>query len=145
MKIYRFKIFGHDYETKILRRDGEEVRISVNGQEYNVQLEPSKKTGEAHATPKVVRPKVAPETGTKVTAEPASSVGAGVMKAPMPGLVLKVSVKTGGEVKVGQTVLIMEAMKMQNQVQATKDGKISKISVAEGDSVLEGQELLVIE
>lgn len=144
MKSYRFKIFGHDFETKVIRRDGDEVVINVNGQEYTAKLEPKKGAISAKPTPKVVRPTAAPGEGTKITAQPSAAKGAGVVRAPMPGLILKVNGKEGDIVKTGDTVIIMEAMKMQNQIQASINGKITKISCQEGDSVLEGEELLMI-
>ena len=95
-------------------------------------------------TEKVVRPASVPAGGTKVTAAPAEAKGAGAVKAPMPGILVKYSVKPGDLVKSGQTVLILEAMKMQNNIQSTVEGMVEKLSVNEGDSVIEGQELMVI-
>ncbi|MDP8239721.1 MAG: biotin/lipoyl-containing protein [Candidatus Hatepunaea meridiana] len=144
MKIHRFKIFGHNYETKVVRRDDTEIVISVNGQEYKAYLQPSKSTKMARPTPKVVRPKTAATPGTKITAKPNEPKGAGVIKTPMPGLVVKINVKLNDEVKIGQPVIIVEAMKMQNVISANVDGIVTAISVNEGDSVLEGQELVII-
>ena len=144
MNIYKFKIYGHEYETKVVRREDDEVVIAVNGQEYKAYLEPTRRQTLAKATPKLERPKVVPSSDTKKTAAPSESKGAGAIKAPLPGLVLKVMVKEGDEVKSGQTVLIMEAMKMQNSIASTTDGVVASISVTEGASVLEGQELVTI-
>ena len=93
----------------------------------------------------MVRPVAVPTSGTKVTESPDKAKGVGVVKAPMPGLVMKVDVKISDEVKNGQTVAIIEAMKMQNSIHASVAGIIKAVSVKEGESVNEGQEIVVIE
>jgi len=143
MNIYKFKIYGHEYETKVVRREEDEMVISVNGQEYKAYLEPTKRQQMARATAKIERPKVVPKEGIK-TASPDAPKGAGAIKAPLPGLIVKVVSPAGTSVKAGDTVIIMEAMKMQNTIAATMDGVIANVAVKEGDSVLEGQELLTI-
>lgn len=144
MNIYKFKIYGHEYETKVVRREDDEIVISVNGQEYKAYIEPTRRQTLAKATPKLERPKVVPSDDTKKTAAPTEAKGAGSIKAPLPGLVLKVMVKEGDTVKSGQQLLIMEAMKMQNSIASTTDGVVASIAVSEGASVLEGQELVTI-
>ncbi len=144
MKTYRFKIYGHQFETKVVRRTDEEVVFTVNGQEYKAYLEPMKKRTFARPAPKVERPVAVPKETPKITAPPDEAKGAGVVKAPLPGLILKVTVKPGDTVKVGDTVCIMEAMKMQNNIAATVAGTVREVKVKEGDSILEGQELLTI-
>ena len=144
MKTYRFKIFGHDYETKVVRRDNEEVVFTVNGIEYKAYLQQSKKVRYIKPTPKVNRPPAAPEPGTPITDTPLGVKGAGAVKAPLPGLIIKVNVKVGDQVKVGQPVVVLEAMKMESPIQATIDGAITAVSVREGETVLEGQDLVII-
>ncbi len=144
MKTHRFKVFGHEYEAKVVRREDNLMVITVNGQEYEVELQPTKRSQIVKPTAKVVRPSAAPGEATKVTAKPTEAKGAGVVKAPMPGLIVKVNVRPGDAVKSGQTVIIMEAMKMQNNIQASVDGTVSKIMVTEGDSVIESQELMIV-
>jgi len=143
MNIYKFKIYGHEYETKVVRREEDEVVISVNGQEYKAYLEPTKRQKMVRATPKVERPKVHVQEGIK-TAAPDAPKGAGTIKAPLPGMVVKVVTPVGTAVKAGDPVMIMEAMKMENSVAATIDGTVSNVAVKEGDAVLEGQELITI-
>jgi glutaconyl-CoA/methylmalonyl-CoA decarboxylase subunit gamma len=144
MNVYKFKIYGHEYETKVVRREEDEVVISVNGQEYKAYVEPTKRQTMAKATPKVRRPAVAPNEGIK-TAKPDSPKGAGVIKAPLPGLIVKIVAKEGDTVKSGDPLCIMEAMKMQNTISAAMGGVVSKVSIKEGDAVLEGQELILID
>ena len=75
----------------------------------------------------------------------ASEAGADAVKSPLPGVVNDILVKIGDTVNVGQTVLILEAMKMENNINAIKSGKVTAIKVNKGDSVLEGTELIIIE
>ncbi len=145
MKVFRFKIFGHDYESKVVRRGDDEIVFSVNGQEYKAYLQPNKRKQFVKPTPKMTRPVTIPQAGTKVTAKPTGSKGAGAVKAPMPGLIIKINVNAGDQVKIGQTVAILEAMKMENALQAPKDGVVSGIQVHEGDSVIEGQDIVLID
>ena len=76
--------------------------------------------------------------------EPAASAKSGV-KSPLPGVILDIKVNVGDEVKKGQTVIILEAMKMENSINADKDGKVTAINVSKGESVLEGTDLVIIE
>lgn len=146
MNTYKFKIYGHEYETKVIRREEEEIVISVNGQEYKAYLEPSKKRSLAKPTPRIQRPTpVQSGEDAAKTARPAESKGPGAIKAPLPGLILTMMVKVGDKVKSGDTVCIMEAMKMENTVAATTDGTVAEVKVKEGDSVMEGQELVTID
>ncbi len=144
MKTFRFKIFGHDYETKVIRREDTEIVFSVNGQEYKAYLEEKKSKVMAKATPKIERPLAVPAAGSKKTTKPADLRGAGGVVSPLPGQVVKINVKVGDSVKAGDTVVVLEAMKMQNQIQASIDGVVDSISVAEGEAVSEGQDLLCI-
>ena len=67
------------------------------------------------------------------------------VKSPLPGVILDIKIKEGDTVKKGQTVIILEAMKMENNINAHKDGKVVEIKVKQGDSVLEGTDLVIIE
>lgn len=144
MSVYRFKIFGNDFETRVLRRDQTEMVISVNGQEYKVYLEPSKERELAYPTPRLVRAPAIHGEGPKKTAAPDEPKGAGVIRSPLPGLVLKLLVEQGQSVKKGQNVCVMEAMKMENAIPSTVDGVVEQVCVRQGDSILEGQELVRI-
>lgn len=145
MKTYRFKIFGNDYETRVIRKTDDEMVITVNDVQYKAHLEARKDRSVVKPTPKIERPVIAATGGTKVTAPPDATKGAGAVNAPMPGLVTKVNVKVGDEVTVGQTLMAMEAMKMEYSITASVAGVIAAVSVKEGDTVIEGQELMTIE
>ena len=74
-----------------------------------------------------------------------SAGGAGAVKAPLPGVILDLKVNVGDTVAAGDTVVILEAMKMENNIHADKGGVVKSICVNKGDSVLEGADLLIIE
>ncbi len=125
-------------------------RISVNGKSYDVVVE---EAGGAAAP--VVAPVAAPAPApvaaapapAPVPAAPAPApvaAGAGSVTAPMPGKILKLHVKQGDSVTNGQLVLILEAMKMENESFATAAGTVTQLSCKEGDSVNTGDTLLVI-
>ncbi len=113
--------------------------ITVNGNSYDVCVE---EVAEGTATTNAV--KSAP--AKKVAEQPKSTVVAGVkVVSPMPGIIVDVKVNVGDMVKEGQPVVILEAMKMENDVVALKDGKISSVVVKKGDNVNANDVLVTIE
>ena len=88
---------------------------------------------------------IAPTAPTQVVKPTAPSTGKSGVKSPLPGVILDIKVNVGDTVKKGQTIIILEAMKMENNINADKDGKITAINVNKGDSVLEGNDLVIIE
>jgi len=99
-------------------------------------------------TPKLVRQVAVPSTDSHPsvakTASPAGPKGAGSIKSPLPGVILEVFVREGDEVKMGQKLLMLEAMKMENNIEADKAGKVVQILKGKGDSVMEGDVLIII-
>lgn len=144
MSVFRFKIFGNEYETRVLRRDKAEVVISVNGQEYKVYVEPTRERELAHPTPRLVRAPAVHGEGPARTAPPDAPKGAGVIRAPLPGMVLRVLVQPGERVRSGQPVCVTEAMKMENAIASPLNGIVEHVSVQAGDTIIEGQELVRI-
>lgn len=143
MKQYKYKINGNLYNVTVNDIEDNIVQVEVNGTPYKVELDKPIK-----ATPKpITRPAAAPKTesGAPVVTRPAASSSKSAVKSPLPGVILDIKVKEGDTVKKGQTVIILEAMKMENNINANKDGKITAIKVNKGDSVLEGTDLVVIE
>jgi biotin carboxyl carrier protein len=142
MKAFKYTINGNPYVVEILKEDGAEVILTVNGMPYTVEVEE-----EITEQPKkITRPAAAP---TKPTGEPVLSAkkphtDAGAIKAPLPGVILEVSVKVGDEVKVGDKVLLLEAMKMENTIASDHAGKVLEIRVEAGMTVLEGADLIII-
>lgn len=145
MKEYKYKINGNLYKVAIGDIDNGVAEVEVNGTPYKVELEQKAATTIKVATPK---PAAAPRTATgeKVIAKaaPAAAAGGTAVKAPLPGTVLDINVTVGQEVKAADTVVTLEAMKMENTIKAGVDGKVASISVAKGDAVLEGAVLVTI-
>lgn len=145
MKEYKYKINGNLYKVAIGDIENGVAEVEVNGTPYKVELEQKAATTIKVATPK---PAAAPRTATgeKVIAKPAPTAAAGgtAVKAPLPGTVLDINVTVGQEVKAADTVVTLEAMKMENAIKAGVDGKVASISVAKGDAVLEGAVLVTI-
>lgn len=145
MKEYKYKINGNTYNVGVGDIEDNIAQVTVNGIPYKVELE--KKKGPVTIV-SVPRPSAAPRsaTGEKVIAKatPVTS-GAYAVTAPLPGVVLSIPVKVGDTVKAADTVLVLEAMKMENAIHAGRDGKIASINVNPSDSVLEGATLLTIE
>ena len=144
MKEYKYKINGNLYNVVIGDMEENIVHVEVNGTHYTVETE--KKMKAAPAPKPVVRPAAKP-AAAPAAAAPAAKPAAGKsgVKSPLPGVILDIKVKEGDEVKKGQTIIILEAMKMENSINADKDGKIAAINVSKGESVLEGTDLVIIE
>lgn len=146
MKEYKYKINGTTYKVGVGDIDGNIAQVEVNGVPYKVEIEQSvASTIKVASTPKAAAaPRTA--TGEKVIAKPTVATNGGyTVKAPLPGVVLSVPVKVGDAVKASDTVVLLEAMKMENAIAAGRDGKVAQILVNNGDSVLEGAGLIVIE
>ena len=144
MKEYKYKINGNIYKVGIGDIENGIAEVEVNGTPYKVELEHKAAPAIKVATP---RPAAAPRTATgeKVIAKPAvAAAGGTAVKAPLPGVVLDINVTVGQQVSAADTVLTLEAMKMENSIKAGVDGKIASINVAKGDSVLEGAVLITI-
>ncbi len=144
MKEYKYKINGNLYNVAIGDIEDNIAHVEVNGTHYTVEME--KKPKAAPAPKPVVRPVAKPAAAPAATpvAKPAASGKSGI-KSPLPGVILDIKVNVGDEVKKGQTVIILEAMKMENSINADKDGKVTAINVSKGESVLEGTDLVIIE
>ncbi|MCH5328322.1 MAG: acetyl-CoA carboxylase biotin carboxyl carrier protein subunit [Coprobacter sp.] len=142
MKDYKFKINGNLYKVSVSSIVDNMAEVEVNGTPYKVELDqPAKK----QIRP-LKRPQAAPttSTGAPVVSRPVASGAPGAIHSPLPGVILDVCVKAGDTVKRGQKVMVLEAMKMENVINADRDGKVVEIKVNKGDSVLEGADLLII-
>jgi len=117
--------------------------VNVNGKDYNVLVRPNDGSVVQVTPPATSKPTAAPAPASKPAA--ASSGGGESIKAPMPGTVFKLLVKEGDKVEAGQAVIILEAMKMENELQAEKGGTVTQVAVTEGEKVDEGSVLIVIE
>jgi len=143
MKKYKFIIQGNNYEVEINNFEDNIAEVDVNGTVYKVQIQQEIKQIK---TPKLVRSVAIPSSETDVakTSKPTERKGGGLLKAPLPGVILEMKVKEGDVVKIGDTLLVMEAMKMENNIKTDKEGKVVSVKVKAGDSVLEGDVLVEI-
>ena len=149
MNKYQYTVQGVDYDVEIEEVEGNLAKVKVNGIPFEVELKQPINAARAITKPKVAapqpaapapRPAVAP-----VAAAPVSSGAGTPLKAPLPGTITSIAVKVGDKVNMGDTVLVLEAMKMQNNIEAEQSGTITSIAVNPGDSVMEGTVLLTIE
>ena len=142
MRTYKFKINGNEYNVEINSVEGNIADVTVNGASYKVEMDTpvAPAPAAAPATPATSAPAPAP-----APAPAAAPAGPGkVITSPLPGVIIEVSVKEGQAVKAGQKVAVIEAMKMENEIQASCDGTVTAVLVNKGDSVLEGAEIVKI-
>jgi biotin carboxyl carrier protein len=138
MKEYKYKIDGQEYKVVVNKVEDSVAEVEVNGTAYQVEMEKQEKPA-----PTIVRPVVA-AVAPVAAPSPAGGVS-GAIKSPLPGIVVDITVKVGDTVKTGDKVAILEAMKMENVINADHNGKVTAIKVNKGDSVLEGTDLLIVE
>ncbi len=145
MKNFKFTINGNEYDAEIIGIEENTAEVSVNGVSYTVEIDRKMQTVK---TPKLVRTMAVPSTDShpsvSKTASPSAPKGTGSIKSPLPGVILEIFVREGDTVKIGQKLLMLEAMKMENNINADKEGRVSSIKVGKGDSVMEGDILIVI-
>ena len=124
------------------------LRITVGNKSYDVTVEDLTEAG-TYSAPTAPRPSSTDQPPVQAApaaaAKPDLPVASGSVTTPMSGAIKSILVKQGDTVKHGQALVILEAMKMENQITAPVAGTVTKIDVAEGDSVIEGQVLLVLE
>lgn len=145
MKQYRFKINGNQYNVDINSVEGNIASVSVNGTSYQVELEdaPAAPVQAVPVQTSVITPAAAPAQATPAPKPAASGAGKPVTS-PLPGVIIAVKVNVGDSVKAGQEVAVLEAMKMENSIEAVQDGTVTAIHVAKGDSILEGAAIVTI-
>ncbi len=158
----KYIINGNEYNVEITDVQGKLARVVVNGQAYEVETEeklhamPTQKAVVARPQVQVAAPvqnaavayvaPVAPAAApaSKPAAAPVAAGSGSKIAAPLPGTITEVKCSVGQKVKAGDTVIILEAMKMQNNIEADCDGVIQQVLVSKGDSVLEGAPMVVI-
>lgn len=142
MKKFTFKIKGHDYDVELLRFEGNIAKLDVNGTTYEVEVQHEVKHSK---TPKLVRQEIQTKRqDSKIKKTITKTIGHDV-KCPLPGNIVQVFVKNGDEVKLGNKLVMYEAMKMENTIVAEKDGVVMNLTVQPGDSVLQDAKLMEIE
>lgn len=159
MKEYKYSINGNEYTVAVIDLDGNTAAVEVNGTSYKVDIlgeelnitpRPAAKPAAPVAPapqPQVTAPVAQPTPAEQPVAPAPVAQPAGNGKpilSPLPGVILDLKVNVGDQVKAGQTVAILEAMKMENNINAELDGVVTAIKVNKGDSILEGAEILLI-
>ena len=154
MNKYQYKVQGVDYDVEIEEVEGNVAKVNVNGIRFDVELKQpinptsSLKKVRIEAPKPVARPAIptaAPAAPAAAPAAPAAPAGAGSpIKAPMPGTIIEVKVNVGDTVKQGDCVLVLEAMKMQNNIESEYEGTVTSITVKQCETVMEGAVLLTI-
>jgi biotin carboxyl carrier protein len=140
MKSFKYTINGNAYKVHVNSVEGDVAEVEVNGTPYQVKLEkPAKKQ-----LVTLKRPAQAPTTssGAPVVSRPVSSGAAGAVRSPLPGVILSIDCKEGDVVKRGQKLAVLEAMKMETEIRASRNGTVQDILTKEGDAVAVGTPLL---
>ncbi len=145
---YQYTVQGVDYDVEIEDVEGNVAKVTVNGIPFEVETkQPIKAAPKAKVKVEAPKPVAAApaQPAPQPAAQPAAAAGAGTkVTAPLPGTITEVCVTVGQQVKEGQTVVILEAMKMQNNIEAETTGTITSIMVKQGDTVMEGSVLVTI-
>ena len=144
MKEYKIKINGNNYNVTIDEVEDNVAKVEVNGTPYNVEFE--KPISKPKTISVVNKPAAAPAAGAAPASKPSAPAASGAgstVNSPLPGVVLEIKVKDGDKVTKGQVIMVLEAMKMENAIEAPCEGTIT-VKAQKGDSVLEGATLAVI-
>ena len=159
MRTYRMNIGGEPFEARILEYSESRVVVSLNGDIYEVDIEADVSSPAVTSPPRPAtrqespasRPAPRHESAPPRPVAPppvrpvaAAAAAPGTVTAPLPGVVRSILVAEGDTVTEGQPVIVLEAMKMENEISARSSGVVTKIHVAEGTSVQEDQPLLEI-
>lgn len=144
MKNFKFKIDDKPYAVDIIAVDDTTAVVNVNGVQYEVEMEQELKTTK---TPTLVRQDAIPSTDTPPSAARIAKPknGNAALRSPLPGKVIDVMVKVGDNVCIGQTVVCIEAMKMENNIKTDHEGMVTAVKVQKNDVVVEGSVLVEIE
>ena len=141
MKEYKYTIDGKEYVVAIGDIVENIATVTVNGEEFQVEMEPEAEPEKK----KVVLGQPAPESKENEPVAAANVNTQNAVKAPLPGVITDIKVSVGQEVKKGDVVIVLEAMKMANNLEAERDGKVTAICVKTGENVMEDAPLVVIE
>lgn len=152
MKEYKYIINGNEYSVNIENLQGNQANVTVNGKPYNVEIvdneikkaTPIKPAVAPAAAAPAAKPATTPAAKPAAPAAPAAAGEGAPFKAPLPGTIVDIKAAVGQQVAIGDVVLILEAMKMENEITAEKAGTITAISVNKGDTVMEGTTLFTI-
>ena len=142
MKEYKYTIDGKEYKVEIGDIVDNVADVTVNGEAFKVEMEPEAEPEKK----KVVLGNPTAESSDDSSATPTANVNtANAVKAPLPGVITSIEVQVGQQVNAGDTVVVLEAMKMANNIEAEKCGTVTAICVKQGENVMEDAPLVVIE
>mgnify|MGYP005878421131 FL=1 len=160
MAKYEYKVKGVDYVVEIQDIEGNIANVTVNGIPFEVEMKQPVKAGkqkvklseerrvkseEFNSSSSATNASSATNTSSAPTTKPAAAAASGKpVVAPLPGTINELKVKVGDKVNAGDTVVVLEAMKMQNNIDAETSGTIASINVNKGDAVMEGDTLVTI-
>ena len=160
MAKYEYKVKGVDYVVEIQDIEGNIANVTVNGIPFEVEMKQPVKAGkqkvklseerrvkseEFNSSSSATNTSSATNANSAPTTKPAAAAASGKpVVAPLPGTINEIKVKVGDEVNAGDTVVVLEAMKMQNNIDAETSGTIASINVNKGDAVMEGDTLVTI-
>ena len=143
MKAYKFHINGNEYNVVINSVEGKNALVTVNGKDYTVELEDDSPAPASFAPQAPAARKSAAPAAPTANTSPATGNGKAVTS-PLPGVIISINVKVGDQVKEGQEVAVLEAMKMENSIEAGFSGTITAVHVSKGESVPEGAPVVTI-
>ena len=142
MNLKKYTINGTEYNVAVNSVTFDSAEVVVNGVTYQVKIENTR------GSDSVSIPAEAPVSEVSVKADVSDTVavtGAGkAVNSPLPGVIVGIKVKVGDKIKAGQVVAILEAMKMENEIQSEYDGTVISINASQGDSVLEGAPIVMV-
>ena len=145
---YQYTVKGVDYEVEIQDIEGNIANVTVNGIPFEVEMKQPVKAGKQKvklSEERRVKSEESNSSSSATTTQPAAAAASGKpVVAPLPGTINEIKVKVGDKVNTGDTVVILEAMKMQNNIEAETSGTITGINVNKGDAVMEGDTLVTI-
>ncbi len=144
MPEYKITVNDRTYTVDLGRILDDTVDVTLDGKTYRIKVEApmkkSSKTPVINRHRQVLNPAEVPDR----TSAPGTATGPGDVIAPLPGLILKILVKEGDDVTKGQPVAIMEAMKMENEIESPVSGKVGEILASEGESILENAVIMKV-
>lgn len=138
MTQYKYIINGKEYTVMIDSVSDTNAQVTVNGKNFDVEMVSTKNEAVEDSYTPAIRPQGRPDTPSAQQPKEKS------LKSPLPGTILAIKVKVGDRVREGQTLAVLEAMKMENEILAEHDGTVTAVNVEKGDSVLEGTVILTI-
>ena len=142
MNLKKYTINGTEYNVAVNSVTFDSAEVVVNGVTYQVKIENSRG---ADSVSMPAEPQISEEPVKADVPDAVAATGVGrAVNSPLPGVIVGIKVKVGDKIKAGQVVAILEAMKMENEIQSEYDGTVISINASQGDSVLEGAPIVMV-